>query len=126
MTTPLQVLRAGDQFGRWQLSKVLLSEVQDLLRAALAEQTAEFDGHAEVLATYPLDDANARDRAIAALHMFRAREAIEDIQDALVRIESASFGVYEACARPIARELIEARPHARTCGPCESRDTVLS
>lgn len=61
-----------------------------LLLTALREQTASFAQHAATYATLaanPSDDLTGRDRAMAAIHLYCARQAIEEIEEALARIE---------------------------------------
>jgi RNA polymerase-binding transcription factor DksA len=66
------------------------------------------------------DSANTtdRDRAVAALRMFSARAVIEEIEDAIVRIESGTYGTCQSCHRPISLERLETIPHARCCASC--------
>jgi hypothetical protein len=63
-----------------------------LLLTAIAEQYAEFERHeARLVAGWP-DDTTGLVRAMAALEMFSAREAIEAIAAALARIDDRGFG----------------------------------
>ena len=54
---------------------------------------------------------------IAAL-IRQARQHLEEVESALSRIEAATYGVCQACSRPIAGERLEARPTACTCIQC--------
>jgi hypothetical protein len=68
------------------------------LLAGRAEQSAEFTRHAIMLASLTADfseDGDGLTRALAALRMYRAREAIEQIDHALVRLRvSNAIGGY--------------------------------
>ena len=44
---------------------------------------------------------------------------IEDIEDAMSRIDSGKFGICEDCKEPIARARLEVMPEARYCTECE-------
>jgi RNA polymerase-binding transcription factor DksA len=70
----------------------------------MKEHTAQFEEHAARLAALTADwsgERAARERAMAALDLYRAREAIEEIESALVRIEDGSYGTCQSCERPI-------------------------
>jgi RNA polymerase-binding transcription factor DksA len=47
-----------------------------------------------------------------------ARDRIAEIDDALRRVDVATYGICERCGRPIAEERLAARPFARTCVAC--------
>lgn len=49
------------------------------------------------------------------------REALADVQAALLKLDNGSFGVCEACAQPIAPARLEAKPAARLCMECASK-----
>jgi DksA/TraR C4-type zinc finger protein len=63
-------------------------------------------------------DTTSRDRAIAALRLYRTREAVEEIEDALARLEDGAYGTCQSCDRPIPFERLEATPHVRFCALC--------
>ncbi|MEH1059315.1 TraR/DksA C4-type zinc finger protein [Micromonospora sp. CPCC 206171] len=47
-----------------------------------------------------------------------ARERIADVDDALRRVDAATYGVCERCGQPIGDERLAARPFARFCMAC--------
>jgi RNA polymerase-binding transcription factor DksA len=51
----------------------------------------------------------------------RAREAIEDIDSALARMDSGAYGVCETCGVPLPYERLEAIPYARLCVACSTQ-----
>ena len=46
------------------------------------------------------------------------RERIAEINNALRRVDAATYGVCERCGQPIAEERLAVRPFARCCTPC--------
>jgi RNA polymerase-binding transcription factor DksA len=76
--------------------------------AQLSQETTRLG----MLTANPSEDPTGFDRAMAALHMYAAREAIEEIHDALVRIEDGSYGTCLSCGRAIPLERLEAIPQA--------------
>ena len=89
-----------------------------MLLAAIAEEYTEFERQeAIVIADWP-EDTTGLIRAMAALEMFSAREAIEAIADALARIDGNGFGCCSSCSRPIPFEILEENPAARSCADC--------
>jgi DnaK suppressor protein len=57
-----------------------------------------------------------RDLALSA----QARAAVEEIDRALSKIESGSYGVCERCGEPIKRARLKALPYAALCIGCKS------
>jgi DnaK suppressor protein len=51
----------------------------------------------------------------------RAREHLEEIDDALERVRTGDYGICEDCGQPIASGRLEARPFSTTCISCASR-----
>ncbi|HEY1488035.1 MAG TPA: TraR/DksA C4-type zinc finger protein [Micromonosporaceae bacterium] len=62
----------------------------------------------------------AFERAQAIALLEQARTRLADIDSALDRLRSGSYGICERCGGPIATERLEARPAARTCIVCAS------
>jgi DnaK suppressor protein len=48
-------------------------------------------------------------------------EALEDVDHALVKLDTAAFGVCESCGGPITEARLEAMPTARMCITCASK-----
>jgi DnaK suppressor protein len=96
--------------------------------AALAQieaLTREFDGVVAASRASNADDehdpegatiAFERQQVVALLE--QARRRLADVEAALARRDSGSYGTCENCARPIAPERLAARPAARTCIDC--------
>lgn len=95
-----------------RLRALLLDE-----RQALTRQLAEYAG---VLAQLGEDgtDAQGVERELVGLHAARARDIVEEIDQALSRLADGSYGACECCAAPIPFERLEAVPRARFCVAC--------
>jgi DnaK suppressor protein len=70
------------------------------------------------LATSSLRNTTDLGRAMNALRMYGAREALEHIEDALSRVEAGTYGICLACDGPIPPEQLEMIPQARFCATC--------
>src|ERR687894_1254816 len=58
------------------------------------------------------------ERAQLTALLAAARERIAEVDDALRRVDAATYGVCEGCVQPIAEERLGARPFARYCMAC--------
>lgn len=54
-----------------------------------------------------------------------SQEAVEDIEDALARMDEGTYGICEQCAAAIPLERLEAIPHARFCVSCQGRRDAM-
>ncbi len=57
-----------------------------------------------------------RDLALSA----QARDAVNEIDRALAKIDLGTYGICEGCGQPIPRARLKALPHARLCVACKS------
>ena len=57
------------------------------------------------------------DEVLAAVGNFAVKE-INDIKEALARIDKGTYGVCSRCKKAIAAERLEAVPYAKTCTAC--------
>ena len=121
MTASSQVSRRA---GR-AVSSHLTAEGIQQLRAVLVRERdvqsgrlADHESTAARLSQGAADDDPGVERDLAVLHAARVREAIQEIDDALARVEDGTYGRCEACARPIPFERLEAVPQARSCVAC--------
>ena len=99
------------------------------LRAGAAAEAATLARDLEALFTASRD-SNADDehdpegatigfeRAQLTALLAGTRERIGEIDDALRRLDAATYGVCEGCGRPIADERLAVRPFARRCIAC--------
>jgi RNA polymerase-binding transcription factor DksA len=105
------------------------NQFQAGLLVSREEHLAAFSRHADTFARLPAnstDDTIARDRAMAALRMCVARESIEDIQDALLRIRKCEYGTCQSCGQPISLTRLETFPWARCCTACSTTSSLAS
>ncbi|MFD7612414.1 TraR/DksA family transcriptional regulator [Streptomyces sp. NPDC059828] len=94
--------------------------------AALAR---DFDAIVAANALVAVDDehdpdggSTAFERAHVAALMARAREHLEELDQALGRLERGEYGRCENCGRTIPPERLEVRPAATTCVRCAPTD----
>jgi DnaK suppressor protein len=86
----------------------------DLLAAEREPGDVQFDeesGEGDTLAV-----ERERDLALSA----QARVAIEEIDAALAKIETGTYGICEQCGERIPKERLKALPYARLCVKCKS------
>lgn len=109
-----------------RLSNVDVSVVPapESLRSALltdlhtkAAERAEYEARAASL-TGQTDLDSSLERELAELGARRAGQVIAEIEQALARIERGTYGRCQACGGAVARERLEAIPHARHCVAC--------
>ncbi len=97
------------------------------LRAGLFRTVAGSDEELETLEAHqpgaPVEDA-ANETIVAVLSRLGDREKheLDGIYAAQARLEAGTFGVCEACGRPITIERLRAMPTARYCAPCQARE----
>ena len=96
------------------------ARLRSRLLAELRDEGVRFEVLRATFAALTADSAKAtdRDRAVAALRMFGTRAVIEEIEDAIVRIETGRYGTCQSCLRPISLERLEMIPYTRCCAFC--------
>ena len=97
-----------------------LSRDRRAVRQALMTTDAELEGYTRDHPGDVLDDAatDTTCRLLASLDA-RDRRVLEEIEAAEARLSAGTFGVCEACAKPIPFERLRALPAARFCVTCE-------
>ena len=109
------------------LGRALVDEFRGRLwidRGALCRTVARTDDELATLEAHQpgsLTEDAATETAAAILSRLegRHRHALDEIADALGRLESGTFGLCERCQRPIALARLRAIPAARHCLDCE-------
>ena len=101
------------------------------LRARLMEKRRELlaqmqTGHGSMAGAVPGDDVLDRAQDAQGLEtFFQTAEiesaAVEQIDDAIQRIECGTYGVCEMCHEPIPVGRLKALPSARLCARCQGR-----
>lgn len=56
-----------------------------------------------------------------SLDLEKAAKTLDEVEEALERLESGSYGRCGGCGAPIGDETLSADPLARLCGSCSSR-----
>lgn len=100
----------ADAVGRFR--RLLVDE----LEANIAQAAAHDSAARELAGQTDADSVIERELALGGAA--RARVAIEDLQAALAKVGLGTYGVCEACGRPMALERLEAIPQARLCVSC--------
>lgn len=93
-------------------------DAERLRRSLLRERAGLLDELAS-LQRPALDppDREERDSLVRLL-----ARSLREVQDALNRLDRGTFGLCEACGRPIAAERLRALPRARLCVRCQRRE----
>jgi DnaK suppressor protein len=101
--------------------RTVYQEQADVLKAeadSLAQERepgdVQFDEESGEGGTVTVD--RERDLALSA----QALNAVEEIEDALVRITKKTYGACERCHQPIMKARLRALPYARLCVACKS------
>jgi DnaK suppressor protein len=99
-------------------SRELRAEIHHTLVRADAEQFARIAGEVR-----DSEEASVADLLVDVnmAEITRDVEELRDIEAALMRVATRTYGVCVSCAEPIARERLEAYPTAKRCLPCQRR-----
>lgn len=112
-------LESSDR-SRSHLSADAIEELRALLlaqRRANAEQARAHATTARELAAYT-DADSVIERELAEVCEARGREAVQQVEDALERLDAGAFGRCEGCGVPIPLERLRAVPQTRFCVGC--------
>jgi len=97
----------------------LLAMKQKLLGEIDSELRAEREGNKdEGMDTYDLA-SEERDREINFILSDRERVKLQQIDDALQRLDDGNYGVCESCGLEIGEERLTAMPFSRLCRDCQ-------
>lgn len=118
---------------RKSLTKTQLRDIRAALleeRGGLLAQVADLDAEADVknwrdggFDDDPADSGSASfERETAQSLSNHARSLLEQIDDAVRRIDGGTYGGCERCGQPIEPERLEALPYATLCMDCKRRD----
>jgi RNA polymerase-binding transcription factor DksA len=121
MAAASEVSRRVGRLAYSALSTRDAERLRSRLLAEMGEHSENLAQHAatlEALSGGLFDEMADRDRAMAALSMYVAYEAMQEIADAVARIDDGSYGLCQLCERPIPLELLETSPAAPLCGDC--------
>ena len=105
-----------------QLTGDQLASLHSLLMTALVEHRWRLEQDEELIDAL---DRRCRGTRVATTGELartaadRSRDALEDVERALGRIDDGTYGTCEACGRQIPFERLEAIPHTRSCVACQ-------
>ena len=108
-----KVLLLADRTTYLEQADALRAEAEALARDA-EPGDIQFDDESGEGGTVNVD--RERDLALSA----QARAEVEEIDHALAKIESRTYGACERCGNAIPRLRLKALPHARLCVDCKS------
>jgi RNA polymerase-binding transcription factor DksA len=122
VTAPTPASGRAGSAGR-SLSILQLAALRATLVGDRRQETARLMKHAATFAglTHSSEVTASKDRAMAALHMYGARREIEQIEDAVVRIDEGAYGMCLSCNEEMSFARLQARPQSRTCAECSRR-----
>jgi RNA polymerase-binding transcription factor DksA len=103
----------------------LLDEQRSSTLARIQAMTSDHDAIVGTLADANIDDEHdpegstiAFERAQVAALLIEARAYLDELDQALARLEAGSYAICERCGGPIGTDRLAARPAARTCISC--------
>jgi DnaK suppressor protein len=101
------------------LKKRLGGELSELEEEALRPIGGEASGNLSDVPVHPADLSNENYEEEVTLGLLENEaQLLEEINDALDRIEQGTFGRCENCGQEISKERLEALPYARYCVRC--------
>jgi RNA polymerase-binding transcription factor DksA len=117
MTAPLAVSQLSERL-REHPAYMHAGTVRAQLLAEAAVQASTLARCTTAMGTSSRENSTDLGRAMNALRMYAAREALEEIEGALARVDAGTYGVCQECARPIPLEHLATIPQARFCAAC--------
>lgn len=82
------------------------------------ESSGELSAHSSHIADMGTD---TYEREKAFLFVAQKHERLEEVEEALARIEAGTFGVCESCGEKIPERRLERMPTASLCVPCKEK-----
>jgi RNA polymerase-binding protein DksA len=116
MTAPIAVQRHVPDAAAPHLTHDQLARLAELLRADRDEQLANLAEHAAAA-----ESASTEEREVANALAVRTAAVVDDLDDALARLDAGTYGACEPCGAAIPFERLEAIPLARLCVACQQR-----
>lgn len=91
------------------------------LRAQLAELGFGEAGSLNYDSNFADTSQVTAERGEAEVLAVQLRESLEDVEAAIERLTNGTYGICERCGEPITPPRLEAKPAARRCIACASR-----
>ena len=109
-------------------ARIRLEDERRLALARLASLSGDYESVVAASLDTNADDEHdpeghtiAFERSQIGALVQQVRHHLAEIDAALARVDSATYGSCEACGRPVGAARLEALPAARTCIACASR-----
>jgi DnaK suppressor protein len=100
----------------------VLTEVSQIHKENLGRNLREESGELSGYSTHMADMAGDEAELAMNLRILAAEQDIlDELEDALTRIEQGTYGVCESCGGKIAKVRLTAKPFARLCIACRQR-----
>ncbi len=96
-----------------------LKSIQTDFQHSIKESTGEHSSMSFHLADIGTD-AFEREKSYIVASM--ESNVLQDIDDALTKIDAGDYGICEQCGIPISLQRLEALPYARLCIDCKSKE----
>ena len=130
MNAMLETVSDARPEGGSHLSAEELAQLRQQLLRELQIQADQANEQTQAVATLQADPREALgqievDRDVADVVVLWSREAMNEIEAALARMDDGSYGICERCGTPIRVERLGAIPHARYCVACQSRREAM-
>lgn len=93
----------------------------DGLREGVSSATFGEDEGTDTVATHPADDASEmfeREKNLTVLNTLQI--SLDEVDAALARLDTGTYGVCENCGKPIGNKRLDAMPSAVYCIDCQS------
>jgi RNA polymerase-binding transcription factor DksA len=120
-----QVVTGVDGERNGSAARELLGAEREAALTRIRAMTTEFDAIVEASSGANLDDEHdpegstvAFERAQVATLLIDARRYLDELDQAVARLDVGRYGLCERCRTPIGPERLAARPAARTCVDC--------
>jgi RNA polymerase-binding transcription factor DksA len=111
----------------------MLEELDNLKESMMDVTTGEYVAESSTYSLHMEQGTDAMEREKTFLFASRGSKFVSQLDDALSRIESGTYGVCRVCSLLIPRERLEAVPTAQTCAeykntnvPCERGKVAIS
>ena len=101
--------------------KEILEELETLRDTMMDSTTGEYANESSMYSTHMEQGTDAMEREKTFLLASREGKFLNNLEDALVRIDKGEYGRCTVCGKLIEKERLEAVPHAQQCLECKLR-----
>lgn len=102
--------------------KRMMEEIDWVEANYIGKSQSDANGGTSRFSMHPADRATDSDEQEKAYLIGDASgRTLEEIDEALEKVDKEGYGMCESCGQPIARDRLEAVPHAKLCISCKAR-----